>query len=189
MKLVKSDTALRRSTLRFACVFAMLLVWPAPLRLFGQDRAVRVAQRGMVASVNPIATDAGIAAMRAGGNAVDAAVATALTLGVVDGHNSGLGGGCFVLIRTSDGELIAIDGREMAPAAATRDMYVEDGKVVAGRSTTGPLAVGIPGALAAYEKALSSHGKLKLSQLLAPAADVADRGFEVDEVYARKLKR
>ena len=66
----------------------------------------------MVASVHPIATDAGMAAFQAGGNAVDAAVATALMLGVVDGHNSGIGGGCFVLIRSADGQVHAIDGRE-----------------------------------------------------------------------------
>src|SRR4051794_3489859 len=78
---------------------------------------------GIVASVNDIATRAGIDAMKRGGNAVDAAVATALTLGVVDSFNSGIGGGCFVLIRRSNGKFLAIDGREMAPSAATRDMF------------------------------------------------------------------
>ncbi|MFP6602801.1 MAG: gamma-glutamyltransferase, partial [Pirellulaceae bacterium] len=77
--------------------------------------------RGMVVSVHPLATDAGLNALKAGGNAVDAAVATALTLGVVDGFNSGIGGGCFILIRRQDGTLLAIDGREMAPAKAHRD--------------------------------------------------------------------
>src|SRR5204863_4997196 len=72
--------------------------------------------KGMVASVHPLATDAGIAALRKGGNAIDAAIAVGLTLGVVDAHNSGLGGGCFILIRRADGKLIAIDGRETAPA-------------------------------------------------------------------------
>ena len=148
-----------------------------------------MARRGMVASVHPIATEAGLHAFRSGGNAIDAAVATAVTLGVVDGHNSGLGGGCFVLIRTAGGELVAIDGRETAPAAATRDMFLSDAKVVPGRSTTGPLAVGVPGALAAYEKAVASHGKLTLAASLLRAADVADKGFEIDRVYARKLKR
>ena len=73
----------------------------------------------MVASVNPVATEAGVNALKSGGNAIDAAVAVALTLGVVDGNNSGIGGGCFMLIRRADGKVIAIDGREMAPAAAT----------------------------------------------------------------------
>jgi gamma-glutamyltranspeptidase / glutathione hydrolase len=70
-----------------------------------------ISTKAMVASVHPLATDAGLAALRQGGNAIDAAVAVGLTLGVVDGHNSGLGGGCFILIRRADGKLVAIDGR------------------------------------------------------------------------------
>lgn len=144
--------------------------------------------RGMVASVHPIATNAGLDAFRSGGNAIDAAVATALTLGVVDGHNSGIGGGCFVLIRKANGNILAIDGREMAGAAATRDMFTKNGEVVPGLSTTGPLAVGVPGALAAYAAALE-HGKLPLSKLLREASKVADAGFELDRVYARNLAK
>src|SRR6266571_4765146 len=84
--------------------------------------------RGIVATVNPLATDAAVETFKNGGNAIDAAVAAALTLGVVDGHNSGIGGGCFILIRLADGRFVAIDGRETAPAGATRDMFVRDGK-------------------------------------------------------------
>src|SRR5512138_221431 len=79
-------------------------------------------QKGIASTVNSLATEAAVAAMKNGGNAVDAAVAAALTLGVVDGFNSGIGGGCFLLIRRADGSVVAIDGREKAPAAATRDM-------------------------------------------------------------------
>ncbi len=143
--------------------------------------------RGAVASVNPLATRAGVDAMKRGGNAIDAAIATAITLGVVDGHNSGLGGGCFILIRASDGNITCLDGREMAPAAAHRDMYVINGKVDDEASKTGALASGVPGALAAYDLALRKHGKLKLRDLLLPAAQLADEGFTIDEVYARKL--
>ncbi len=142
----------------------------------------------VVAAVQPLAVDAGIAAFRGGGNAVDAAVATALTLGVVDNHNSGLGGGCFVLIRSPDGSLIAIDGREKAPAAASRDMFLRDGKAQSELSTVGPLAVGVPGALAAYALALEKCGKRQLGDLLLPAAEIAERGFPIDRVYAAKLK-
>src|SRR6266853_2313348 len=74
-------------------------------------------RHGMVATVQPLATEAGIAALKRGGNAIDAAVAVALMLGVVDGHNSGIGGGCFMLLRKADRSVIAIDGRETAPAA------------------------------------------------------------------------
>ena len=88
------------------------------------------ATEGFVASVQPLATQAGLDTLRAGGNAIDAAAAVALTLGVVDGHNSGIGGGCFFLARLADGTFIALDGRETAPAKATRDMYLKDGKPV-----------------------------------------------------------
>ena len=106
------------------------------------------AERGMVATVHPLATHAGVEAMRRGGNAIDAAVAAALTLGAVDGHNSGIGGGCFMLIRLADGRFIAIDGRETAPAAATHDMYLRDGKADTSLSQTGALAPATPGARA-----------------------------------------
>ncbi|WP_428308894.1 gamma-glutamyltransferase [Lacipirellula sp.] len=142
----------------------------------------------MVASVQPLATEAGVAAFEAGGNAIDAAVATAVTLGVVDNHNSGLGGGCFILIHLADGTLVAIDGREEAPAAATRDMFLRDGEADPELSQTGPLAIGIPGALAAYDLAVTKYGKLPLKQLLLPAAKIAEEGFPIDRIYAGKLK-
>src|SRR5438477_8279009 len=104
---------------------------------------------GVVASGHPIATDTGLAVLKSGGNAVDAAVSVALTLGVVDGHNSGIGGGCFILIRRANGSLVAIDGREMAPAAARRDMFVRNGKPDTDLSQSGALASGGPGAIAA----------------------------------------
>jgi gamma-glutamyltranspeptidase/glutathione hydrolase len=144
-------------------------------------------QHGAVASVHPLATEAGVNALKRGGNAVDAAIATALTLGVVDGHNSGIGGGCFILLRAADGNITCIDGREMAPAKAHRDMFVINGKLDDEASKTGALASGVPGALAAYDAAITKHGKLKLADLLLPAADLAEKGFEIDEVYARKL--
>jgi gamma-glutamyltranspeptidase/glutathione hydrolase len=142
---------------------------------------------GAVASVHPLATQAGVNALKSGGNAVDAAIATGLTLGVVDGHNSGIGGGCFILIRSKDGSVTCIDGREMAPSAASRDMYVINGRLDDEASKTGALASGIPGALAAYDLAIRKHGKLKLADLLLPAADLAEQGFAIDEVYARKV--
>jgi gamma-glutamyltranspeptidase/glutathione hydrolase len=143
--------------------------------------------RCVVASVHPLATDAGLDAFKAGGNAVDAAIATALTLGVVDNHNSGLGGGCFILIRQPDGKILAIDGREKAPAAATRDMYLVDGKADPELSTTGPLAVAVPGALAAYSRAVERVGNKSLADLILPAAKIAECGFPLDRVYAERL--
>jgi len=143
---------------------------------------------GMVASVHPLATEAGIAVLRGGGNAVDAAIAVGLTLGVVDPHNSGLGGGCFILIRRADGRLAAIDGRETAPARATPDMYIRDGKVQPELSQDGPLAVATPGALAAYDLALREHGRRTLGELALPAAALAESGFAHSRPSAAALR-
>lgn len=146
-------------------------------------------RRGVIATVNPLATQAGLNAFQAGGNAVDAAIAAALTLGVVDSHNSGLGGGCFVLIHTPTGQLLAIDGRERAPSSATADMYVRQGVADAKLSQTGPLAAAVPGALAAYDLALRKAGRLPLAQLLLPAATLAADGHAIDAIMARNLNQ
>lgn len=144
--------------------------------------------QGMVATVHPLATEAGVNTLRAGGNAVDAAIAAALTLGVVDGHNSGIGGGCFILIRRADGTLAAIDGRETAPAKAHRDMFLRDGKPQSELSQLGALASGTPGAIAAYDLAVRKHGQLDLAKLLLPAAEIAENGFPIDGPYADDLR-
>ena len=143
----------------------------------------------MVATVSPIATQAGLDAIRGGGNAVDAAIAAALMLGVVDGYNSGIGGGCFILIHTPDGKLYAIDGRETAPALAFRDFYRdENGKLQPTQSQTGARAVAVPGALLAYEQAVARHGKRKFADLLEPAAKVASDGFEITPLYSKRIR-
>ncbi len=149
---------------------------------------VATGRRGIVATVHPIATSAAINAFREGGNAIDAAVAAALTLGVVDGHNSGIGGGCLILIRLANGRLIAIDGREAAPLAASRDMYLRNGQADPDLSLVGPLACGVPGALMAYDHALRNFGRLKLRDLLLPAARIAESGFVITPEYGERLK-
>jgi gamma-glutamyltranspeptidase/glutathione hydrolase len=146
-----------------------------------------VARHGMVASVNPLATDAGVKVLQRGGNAIDAAVATALTLGVVDGYNSGIGGGCFLLARLADGRLIALDGRETAPQKATRSMFIRNGKGDPSLSQTGALASGVPGSLAVYQFAVSHFGKSRLGDLMQPGAEIAEHGFKIDERYERKI--
>jgi len=142
---------------------------------------------GMVASVHPLATQAGVNALKSGGNAIDAAVAVGLTLGVVDTHNSGIGGGCFMLIHLANGTNICLDGREMAPAAATRNLFVRDGRGDTALSQVGPLASGVPGEVAAFEFAVKHYGKKSLRELLLPAADLAEKGFPVPANYARLL--
>jgi gamma-glutamyltranspeptidase/glutathione hydrolase len=144
--------------------------------------------RGIVSSTHPLATEAGLAVLKNGGNAIDAAVAVGLTLGVVDGYNSGIGGGCFMLIRRADGKVIALDGRETAPAAATRDMYIRNGKADTTLSQTGALASGVPGALATYAQAVRDHGRKPLGELITPAAQIAENGFRISGIYARRIK-
>lgn len=160
------------------CVLCALLwqILPSP-----------AAERGMVATVHPLATDAGVDAMRRGGNAVDAIVAAGLTLSVVDSHNSGLGGGCFLLIRRANGAVVAIDGRETAPAKATRDMFLRNGKAVAALSETGALAAGVPGEVAAFHQAVTKFGKLPWKDHCLAAAKVAEAGFPVTRNYASRL--
>lgn len=168
-----------------------MIVWLAAPVGRGEEVASAKAafgRHGMVASVNPVATEAGVNVLKSGGNAIDAAVAVALTLGVVDGNNSGIGGGCFMLIRRANGKVIAIDGREMAPAAATRDMFIRDGKGDTELSQCGPLASGVPGALAAYDYAVKHFGKKKLADLILPAAEIAEKGFVMDRHYAGRIK-
>jgi gamma-glutamyltranspeptidase / glutathione hydrolase len=142
----------------------------------------------MISSGHPIATEAGLNVLKSGGNAIDAAVAVGLTLGVVDTSNSGLGGGCLMLIRLANGKLVAIDGRETAPAAATRDMFVREDKAVPELSQSGALASGVPGELAAFDYAVKRFGKKKLRDLIRPAADLAEQGFAINRSYASRLK-
>src|SRR5215213_5774776 len=134
--------------LRMVTAACLALAWAVVPGCAGNHRKPLDASAGrttgVVATVHPLATEAGEAVLRRGGNAVDAAVAAALMLGVVDGHNSGIGGGCFVLVRRADGSVLAIDGRETAPARATRDMFLRDGKPDPSLSQTGALASGVP---------------------------------------------
>jgi len=150
--------------------------------------AVAEGSRGMVSSTHPLATQIGTDVLKRGGNAVDAAVAVAFALGVVDGHNSGIGGGAFMLIRRANGEIVALDGRETAPAAATREMFIRNGKADTSLSQSGPLASGVPGALALYERAVRDFGRLPLGDLVLPSAKIAEEGFALNVGYARRLR-
>jgi len=145
------------------------------------------AEHGMVASVHPLATAAGVKVLKSGGNAIDAAVAVGFTLGVVDTANSGIGGGCFMLIRLANGKFVGIDGRETATTAATRDMFLRDGKGDTDLSQTGALASGVPGEVAAFEYAVRKFGNKQLSELILPAAKLAEEGFELNGAYATRL--
>lgn len=174
-----------RSVVILALAVMIPISRPLPSRAASVGEAVGVT--GFAATVHPLATRAALDALAAGGNAIDAAVAAGLTLGVVDGHNSGIGGGCFVLVRLADGRIFCIDGRETAPAAASRDMYLRDGVAVAALSRTGVLAAAVPGAVAAYAAAVERFGRLPLAAACSAGIRHAAEGFPIDAVYARKL--
>jgi gamma-glutamyltranspeptidase/glutathione hydrolase len=167
---------------------ALLLGALLSLSVLANDyAAVSANGEGVVATVHPLATKAALDVFAKGGNAIDAAVAVAFTLGVVDSHNSGIGGGNFAMVRWADGSIEAFDGREQAPAAAHRDMYIRAGKAMTQLSKTGALAVGIPGSLAVYEAMHQQGGKLPWQELVNAAADLAERGFPLAQVSADRL--
>jgi len=138
-----------------------------------------------IASAHPLATAAGHEVLSQGGNAFDAAVAVSAALGVVEPYSSGIGGGGFWLLhRARDGREVMVDGRERAPLAAHRDLYLSaEGQVVPGLSIDGALAAAIPGQAAALAHIAVRYGRLSLQQSLAPAIRLAREGFPVDAIY------
>lgn len=140
---------------------------------------------GAVASAHPLATQAGLRILEQGGNAFDAAVTVSAVLAVVEPYSSGLGGGGFWLLhQAQSGRTVMLDGRERAPLAASRDMYLDSrGEVVPGRSVDGPLAAGIPGEPAALAHLAARYGRLPLRATLAPAIHIAREGFPADRIF------
>ena len=138
-------------------------------------------RRAAVATAHPLATAAGIKALRMGGNAVDAAVAASLALGVVAPAFSGIGGGGFMLVRPKGGETIFLDYREVAPRASSPGMFRldADGQPDGFANSMGYLAVGVPGTISGLTFALESYGRLKFAQVAAPAVGYARNGYPV----------
>ncbi|HKV78852.1 MAG TPA: gamma-glutamyltransferase [Candidatus Sulfotelmatobacter sp.] len=154
---------------------------------FAATRPVH-AQHAMVVSVHELASQAGVEILQAGGNAVDAAVATGFALAVVHSPAGNIGGGGFMLIRMADGKAHLLDYREKAPAAATRDMYLDpQGNVIEGASEYGYKAIGVPGSVAGMVTAEKKFGKLTLKQVMAPAIKLARDGFTLTWDEARDL--
>src|ERR1700733_8866079 len=151
------------------------------------------AQHAIVVSVHELASHVGVEIMQAGGNAVDAAVATGFALAVVHPAAGNIGGGGFMLIRMADGKTHFLDYREMAPAAATRDMYLDgQGNVIPGASDIGYKAIGVPGSVAGMVFAEQKYGKLTLRQVIAPAIQLAREGYvltweEASDMHDRHL--
>jgi gamma-glutamyltranspeptidase/glutathione hydrolase len=143
----------------------------------------------MVASVDAIASRVGSDVMKRGGNAVDAAVAVALTLAVTWPEAGNLGGGGFMLIRKADGTSEALDYRERAPLAATRDMYLDaNGNVIKDASLVGYKAIGVPGTVAGLALAHKRHGKLPWKDVVEPARKLAADGFVVSQYLSNSLQ-
>lgn len=158
-----------------------LMLWVLPWRASAGE--------GGIATAHPLATAAAESILKQGGNAFDAAVAASAALAVVEPYGSGLGGGGFWLLhRAEDGFEVMLDGRETAPAAASRDMYLDDkGEVIPNASMNGPLAAGIPGVPAALDHLAKHYGKLPLKTSLQPAIRLAREGFPVDREMRRYM--
>ena len=146
------------------------------------------ARDAMVSSNSELASRAGVEIMERGGNAVDAAVATGFALAVTHPAAGNLGGGGFMVIRMADGRTGALDYREVAPLAATRDMFLDEQGNLTDKSVIGPLASGVPGAVAGMTAALAKFGNLSLKEVMEPAIRLARDGFTVDSALYRSLR-
>src|SRR5260370_15059603 len=146
------------------------------------------ASHGMVSSDEPVASQAGVEILKRGGNAVDAAVATAFALAVVEPAAGNIGGGGFMLVRLANGKSTFFDYREMAPGKATREMYIKtDGKLDNEASTVGYRSVAVPGTVAGLALALKTSGTLKLTDVMQPAIRLASDGFPITEKLLREF--
>lgn len=156
---------------------------------FQAPPAALVAKHGAVSSVSGIASRVGAQVLKDGGGAVDAAIAVALALAVVYPEAGNIGGGGFMVVRTADGKTAALDYRETAPGRASRNMYLDAAGNMTDKSLVGGLASGVPGTVAGMEAAHKRFGKLPWSRLVAPAIQLAERGFVVNDYLARSLAR
>ena len=159
----------------------------ADWRFTGKAR-VTEAPAAMVVSGHPLASEIGRDILRAGGNAVDAAVAVGFALAVVHPEAGNIGGGGFMVIRNADGKVRSLDYRETAPDRATRDMYLDANGEPTERSVTGHLAAGVPGAVAGLTAAHQQLGRLPFDSVIAPAIRLARDGFVVDEYRSESIR-
>ena len=191
----------RRRTFAFPLLGVMLLAtacagrmavnaprsFPASWRFTGRAKVAEGAH-GMVTSGSAVASDVGREILKAGGNAIDAAVAVGFALQVTHAEAGNIGGGGFMIIRMREGATYALDYRETAPAAATRNMYLDDkGQPIPEKSVSGHLAAGVPGAVAGLLAAHKRFGKLSLEQVINPAIALARDGYVVDSSHSRSL--
>lgn len=175
----------RKSSLSIRAIWILVTIWfvaPRPAR-------AEQARKAMVVSESALASEAGLAILKQGGNAIDAAAATALAVGVTNPASCGIGGGGFMLIYIAkEDKFYALDYRETAPRAASADMFYRDGKPNEELAKVGPLAVGVPGEIAGIDAVLKRFGTMKFQQVAAPAVRLARDGFPISEHLAGEIK-
>jgi gamma-glutamyltranspeptidase/glutathione hydrolase len=150
---------------------------------FAEGRPATIAPHAMIASNSELASEAGVEVLRKGGNAVDAAVAVGFALAVTLPEAGNIGGGGFMVVRMADGRTATFDYREVAPLAATANMYAHADGTTGTESVVGPLASGVPGAVAGLAAASKAFGRLPLREVMAPAIRLARDGFVVDSAF------
>ena len=172
-----------KPSLRWGAAVASLLVTTAFVPAsYAASVAPVAAENGMVVAAQHLASKVGVEVLKRGGNAVDAAVAVGYALAVVYPAAGNLGGGGFMTIQLADGRKTFLDFREVAPKAATANMYLDkDGNVIKGASTKGHLAVGVPGTVSGMEYARQKYGTMQRAALIAPAITLAEKGFVLDQ--------
>lgn len=175
----------KRIVVFILCLAISSPVFSSPVFAAPKNALILSNGNGMVVSTQPLADQAGQFMLDNGGNAIDAAVAVGYVLAVVHPQAGNIGGGGFAIIHTADGNDYALDFREMAPAAATRDMYLDkDGNVIPLSSTRTYKAAGIPGTVAGMSAMLDRFGTKKLSEVMAPAISMAEKGYPLSERQA-----
>ena len=174
----------------FFCVLTAIYVHLIPEPLIAQAQLSVKARNGAVVSIDKYASQAGVNVLKEGGNAVDAAVATAFALAVTHPFAGNIGGGGFMLIRLASGKTVGIDYREMAPALSTPGMFLRpDGTVDTEKSNFGYLAAGVPGTVKGLETAWQQYGSLPWKKLLEPAIALAENGIYLNQFDAANLAR
>ena len=174
-----------------SCLITLVILFLANVSFATDQHTPKdtIAANGMVAAAHPLAAQAGVEILKMGGNAIDAAVATAFALNAVEPYASGIGGGGFMLIRFAEkGEMIVLDYREHAPTAVSKDMFTSKQAKEEKWSQLGGKAVAVPGTLMGLKTALEKYGTMTLKDVMMPAISYMENGFEVSETLSSIIK-
>jgi len=180
---------IKRTSLYFLVILLVFVVFTSfSLAADRHTPKDEISANGMVAAAHPLAAQTGVEILQKGGNAIDAAVATAFALNAVEPNASGIGGGGFMLIRFAEtGEVIVLDYREVAPGASTKDMFGSEEASTEAWSNEGGKAVGVPGTLMGLKKALDDYGTMTLEDVMTPAMNYMENGFEITETFSKMI--